>query len=106
MGVSRLEDTLGGKKPGSGKAGEQRARRRPRVTNPLHIDCSALMCKTVFWLGEEALDGTKRRGTPLEEDVRAMRLTEADVWIIVPMGLAVAFMVWFIWKLAGQIKGR
>lgn len=35
-----------------------------------------------------------------------MRLTEADVWIIVPMGLAVAFMVWFIWKLAGQIKGR
>ena len=35
-----------------------------------------------------------------------MHLTEADVWVIVPMGLAVTFMLWFILKLAGQLKKR
>lgn len=75
------------------------------VMNPLQIDCAALMHKTVFWLRAEP-PGMRPCGALLQEGVRAMHLTEADVWVIVPMGLAVTFMLWFILKLAGQLKKR
>jgi hypothetical protein len=35
-----------------------------------------------------------------------MRITEADIWFLIPMAVGVAFMLWVIWQLAGQLRGR